>query len=75
MGNKRKVYQWERDTDEKGKDESWENGKDGPNTEGVGEGCDPRIGIIVPEIIDVHVPEIGREGKDGGDGHLIHSLI
>lgn len=43
---------------EKGKDESRENGKDGPNTESVGEGRDPRAGIIVPEIVEVGVPEI-----------------
>jgi len=60
---------------EKGKDESRKNGKDGPNTEGVGDGCDPRIGIIVPEIVDVLVPEIGRNGKDGGHEDLIHSLM
>lgn len=53
-------------TYEKGKDESWENGKDGPNTEKVGEGRDPRIGIVVPEIVYVRVPERGRDG--GHDG-------
>jgi len=45
-------------TYEKAKDESRENGEDGPNTESVGEGCDPRGGIIVPEIVEVRVPEI-----------------
>lgn len=54
----RRVFEIERDTDEKCKDESGEDGKDGPNTESVGEGRDPRIGIIVPEIVDVRVPEI-----------------
>jgi hypothetical protein len=57
------VYQWllaraPGETYEKGKDESRENGKDGPNTESVGEGRDPRAGIIVPEIVEVGVPEI-----------------
>jgi len=56
---------------EKGKDECRENGKDGPDTERVGDGCDPRIGIIVPEIVEVGVPE---KGKDGGHGDLIHSI-
>jgi hypothetical protein len=28
---------------EKSEDESRENGKNGPNTESVGDGCDPRI--------------------------------
>jgi hypothetical protein len=51
-----------KDTDKKSKDEGRENGKDGPNTESVGDGCNPRIGIIVPEIIEVGVPEIGRGG-------------
>lgn len=46
---------------EKGKDESRENGKDGPNTESVGDGCDPRTGIIVPEIVDVRVEEMGKD--------------
>ena len=50
---------WIKDTDEKSKDESGENGKDGPNTESIGDGCDPRIGIIVPEVVDVQVPERG----------------
>lgn len=45
-------------TYEKGKDESREKGKDGPNTENVGDGRDPRIGIVVPEIVYVRVPEI-----------------
>ena len=54
------------DTYEKGKDESGENGKDGANTESVGDGGDPRAGIIVAEIVDVRVPEVGRDGKDGG---------
>jgi hypothetical protein len=49
---------------QKGKDESRENGKDGPNTESIGNGCDPRVGIVVPEIVDVGVPEIGRGGKE-----------
>jgi len=44
---------------EKSKKESGENGEDGLNTEGIGDGCDPRIGIIVPEVIDVQVPERG----------------
>ena len=64
----------ESDTDEKGEDESGENGKDGPDTEGIGEGGNPGIGIIVPEVIEVGVPEIGRDGKDGGHDHLIHSF-
>jgi hypothetical protein len=55
---------WEKDTNQKGKDESRENGKDGPNTESIGNGCDPRVGIVVPEIVDVGVPEIGRGGKE-----------
>ena len=42
---KRRVDQ---ETDEKSKKESGEDGEDGPNTEGIGDGCDPRIGIIVP---------------------------
>lgn len=50
---------WMKDTDEKSKKESGENGKDGPNTESIGDGCDPRIGIIVPEVVDVQVPERG----------------
>ena len=29
--------------------------------ESIGNGCDPRVGIVVPEIVDVGVPEIGKE--------------
>jgi hypothetical protein len=75
LAGERRVFERRRDTDEKGKDESWENGKEGPNTESVGDGGDPRIRIIVPEMVDVRDPEIGREGKDGGHDHLIHSLV
>lgn len=48
------------DTDQKGKDESRENGEDGPNTESIGNCRDPRVGIVVPEMVDVGVPEIGK---------------
>ena len=34
---------WVKDTDEKSKDESGENCKDCPNTESIGDGCDPRV--------------------------------
>lgn len=62
----------EKDTDEKSKDECGENGKDGPYTESVGDGCDRGIGIIVPEIVEIRVPEKGEHGDlkftDGGVG-------
>jgi hypothetical protein len=45
-----------------------ENSDDGPNAEEISNGRDPGIRVIVPKIINVPVPDVGRcseyEGHD-----------
>lgn len=49
----------------KPQDESRKNCKDSPNAEGIGDGSNPRIRVIVPEIINVPSPEIGHHEMNG----------
>jgi len=62
-------HQGDKVTDKEAKYKGGENGKDGPDAEGIGNGGDPRIRVIIPKITEVEIPEIGRSGEDGGDGH------
>jgi hypothetical protein len=61
-------------THQKAEDEWRENGNDGPDAEDVSDGCDPRVRVIVPKIISVAVPDIGRCREHEG-GHDLRTNV
>jgi len=53
---------------EREKDYSRQDGKDGPNTEAISDGSDPGVVVVVPKIVNVPIPEIGRCSNSGRHG-------
>jgi len=49
-------------------DYSRQDCKDGPNTEAISDGSDPGVVVVVPEIVNVPIPEIGRCNNSGRHG-------
>jgi hypothetical protein len=68
------LFALSKSTHQKAEHQWRENGDDGPDAEDISDGCDPRVRVIVPKIINVAVPGIGRCSEHEG-GHDFESTL
>lgn len=64
-------------THKQAKDYSRQDGKDGPNPEAISDSSDPGVVVVVPKIVNVPIPEVGRCGdnrRHGADEDLFSEI-